>query len=542
VSAIRKKLGLAPAELERMVVQCWGLDPEPFEPAVTSCFGQALQIIEADGTWSARLNFEHIGYGAQKLEWAQTFHANPLVEWLYRSSVIERIQTHIDVRPMFALAPHIGELALPAHEEDIAPAVLEWASTLIASQRAGRRPHLITGAKALFQWAVEALLPGFWEADLDTLDTSYVRSRLGHAVTFLDVDRGPFTSSELVRIERALHSYPEWHRERALFYLCRDWGLRPIQLVLLRVEDFDADEAGPYIWVPSVKGIRRSRLRRSPKNLKKRYLTDAAASALSAYIENNISEVTRVRLKIADDANATTDQVEMLPVPLFPGGSRPRARTRRIYSDPALRPYALHSDALWISREIVGWSERLMLLAQPRGRDHQGTPSRMEFCASRFRRAKATSMVMSGHSPEDVAEALDHCTVANVQHYFRFNLELIDFVNASHNSSVEITEAVAFWSGRISSQDSLTALGDMRVANLGICKSIEVCQHHPTVTCYSCPKFRPFKEADHGAAQRVIEDLRDRVREHGTGPVRIQIDAALAGVHAVIKAIANDSR
>lgn len=533
-------LSIDPAELERLVAKCWGSDLELFERSVTTCFGQVVQLINADGTWSERLDFEHIGYGTHKLEWAREFHPNPLVEWIYRSNVIERIQTHIDVRPLFNIAPYISDLALPAEEKHIAPAVLEWASAIIAKERAARRPHLVTGAKALFQWAVEALLPGFSEADLDTLDTFYPRKKYGLAVTFLDEDRGPLTVSELACIERTLNSDPTWHRERALFYLCRDWGLRPIQLALLRVEDFGTDNAGPYIWVPGVKGIRRSRMRRSHKNLKKRYLTDEAAASLSAHIQNNTAELARIQLKVAKDVNADIAEVKVLPAALFPG-TRPPDRTRRFYTDRALRPYTLHSDSSRISSEIAGWSERLMIPARQTEDRGDGTAPLMTFSAYRFRRTKATAMVMSGHSPEDVAEALDHQGLDSVSHYFRFNSDLIDFVNASHNASVEIAEAVAFWSGRVSSRSSPLELGDMRVADLGICKTTGICPHHPTVTCYSCSKFRPFEEADHGAAQRVIEDLRDRIREEGTGPVRLQVDAALSGVRSVIEAIANDA-
>lgn len=528
---------ILPAELESLVAERWQLDFEPFEQCVSSCFGQRVPLVNADGAWVDRLYIEHLGYGVNKLEWAKCFHANPLVEWIYRSCVIERVQTHIDVRPMFGLASYLHKLKLPPSQKDIAPAFLEWASTVIVSERAARRPHIMAGAKAIFQWAVEALLPGFEEADLDALTPRYGRKSYSSAVTLLDGDQGPFTSNELVRIERSLQSNPEWSRERALFYLCRDWGLRPIQLALLRVDDLGKDAGGPYIRVPSVKGIRRSRLRRSPNNLKKRYLSDEAAEALGAYVHTNLDEVKRIQVKAANDLGIPLGVAEELPIPLFPG-SRSAIRTQCFYGDTALRPYTLHSDSNRLSGELRGWRDKL--LVPSRYQDDDGGSQVLEFSIYRFRRTKATSMVMNGHSPEDVAEALDHRTVATVQHYFRFNLDLIDFVNAAHNTSGEIAEAVAFWSGRITSNSSSSVFGAMRVANLGICKANEVCPHHPTVTCYSCPKFRPFKEADHKVAQQVIESLRNRMFEQGTGPVRQQVDSALAGVRAVIEAIAHD--
>lgn len=528
-----------PRDLERWVARVWGLDVEPFEAVVATCFGQEVPIINEGGRWTHRINVEHVGYGTKRFEWGKAFHANPLMEWVYRSVVVERIQTHIDVRSVFGIANCLNDLALAPSEADIAPAVLEWASQLIAQARVDRRDHLIHGVRAVFQWAVESLLPGFYEADLDTLATAQKAKKAGVAVTTLDPYDGPFTASELARIERALHNRAEWRRERAMYYLCRDWGLRPIQLALLRQEDFSRDPAGPYILVPSVKGPRRSHLRRSPKNLKKRYLSDEAANAISDYLSHSLDAVIRAQQIVAKDNGVPMAQIEKLPIPLFPG-KRPALRNRRFFASAALRPYTLHSDSGQLSREMVGWGARLALPGRYPDEGGGGTSTIMEISAYRFRRTKATAMVISGHSPEDVAEALDHMGTGSIEHYFRFNLDLIDFVNAAHNSSNEIKEAVAFWSCRLSSKTSKGLHKEMRVANLGICKAIAVCPHHPTVTCYSCPKFRPFKEADHGAALRAIEGLRGHVHEHGTGPVRHQVDAALAGVRAVIEAIRNE--
>jgi len=491
-------------------------------------------LIDSYGRWTDRLDIEHLGYGVNKFEWGASFHAHPLVEWIYRSCVIERVQTHIDVRPVFDLAPYVQRLPLSDHEENIAPAFLEWASSVVATECAAGRMHIATGAKAVFHWAVEALLPGFYEADLERVNPRYGRKKYSSVVTLLDGTAGPFTASELVRVEQRLKSNPDWRRERALFYLCRDWGLRPIQLALLRVDDLGSDAVGPYIRVPSVKGVRRSRMRRLPQNLKKRYLSDEAADALQAYVRNNLAEVKQIQLKAASDIGVALAEVERLPVPLFPGG-RSAIRNRRFYADTALRPYTLHPDSNRLSGELRGWGDRLRVQARYEG--NEGGGERMEFSAYRFRRTKATSMVLGGHTPEDVAEALDHKTVATVQHYFRFNLDLIDFVNAAHNTSAEITDAVGYWSGRLTSDVPHASSDVMRVADLGICKANQVCPHHPTVTCYSCPKFRPFKEADHTVAKRNIEDLRDRMFEQGTGPVRRQVDSALAGVRAVIEAI-----
>src|SRR5205085_4603184 len=131
-----------------------------------------------------------------------------------------------------------------------------------------------------------------------------------------------------------------------------------------------------------------------------------------------------------------------------------------------------------VSKEIATWSDTLSI--EPVGEGSRA--SRMSISAYRFRRTKGTSMVLCGHSPEEVAEALDHQSTSAVRHYFNFNRDLIDFVNSAHSASEEITEAVAFWSGRLASPEAKLAAQDSRVAHLGICKLGAPCPHHPTVT------------------------------------------------------------
>lgn len=512
----------------------WGFEIEPFEPDVRTCFGQTIRVIGDDGGWVDELRFENIGYKTETLRWGQRFHSSSIVEWMFRACAVERMQTHADVKPIFELAPLLKRLPSDLSGEKVASAVVAWAFELMRSSEFSGRPHIALGAKALCSWAVELLLPGFSDDDLNFPKLSVGRRKGSAAVTLLDQESGPFSFAEMRAIEGALHRDPAWIRPRALFYLCRDWGLRPIQLALLREEDFGDDLLGPYINVPSVKGIRRSKARRAKGNFKKRYLSDEAASALRAQVDGNEARVDSLLRAIGAQERMSAEVLASLPRPMFPMGGFSK-RIVRYLDDPKLRPYALHSSSGVITREA---REISLLINIPRASVSKGSDrSFLNVSAYRFRHTKAMSMVMTGHSPLDVAEALDHESADSVKHYFDFSFDLLHFVNESHKASKEISEAVSAWRGRFASEVERADPREMRVAHLGICKASSPCPHHPTVTCYTCSKFRPYRDADHSEAERAIASLKNETELGSTGPVRIQIDAALNGVRAVIQAV-----
>ncbi len=509
------------------------IDVEPIDAAVITSFGQRLDTIGRDGAWAREIQFFHVGYGTWKLKWGQSFHPNAAVEWIFRSCVVERMQTHVDVRPLFDIAPLLKELELSSDGTEVAGAILKWVRRIVIREAEAGRPQLAAGAKAIFQWCVEQGLPEFEEGDLESIKQPRSHRRRDHATLYLDQDTGPLTNEELRRFEEAISQREGWTRQRALFYLCRDWGVRPIQLALMRIDDFGTDDVGNFVLVPSVKGVRRSRKRRATSNMRKRYVSAETATALAEHIAETTATIKQLRARLSRSLKAPRAQVDAVPIPMFPSiGSEAKVRT--MWDDQALRPYVMHPRSGQISREIVQIGVALQLKRSDRDAEDV-----VQLSAYRLRRTKATAMVISGHSPEDVAEALDHQGVCAVRHYFRFSNDLIDFVNAAHATSADIKEAAEAWSGRLRPSGDPCA-GEVRVANLGICSRSDPCPYHPTVSCYACHKFQPFKDANHRQARRVILQLRDTIAEQSTGPVKMQLDRALAGANAVIEAVQND--
>ncbi|MBB6155149.1 hypothetical protein HDC30_002372 [Pseudomonas sp. JAI115] len=145
-------------------------------------------------------------------------------------------------------------------------------------------------------------------------------------------------------------------------------------------------------------------------------------------------------------------------------------------------------------------------------------------------------MVLSGASPDEVAEALDHINLNSIKHYFRYNLELQEFINTTHMASPEINSAVQMWNGKFTDKTTdRSALTS--ISSLGLCSLTEPCPFHPTVTCYACPKFRPGRHADHEAALADITKFQQMLGNTSTGAMAQQVEAAIHGAQAVIIAV-----
>lgn len=515
------------------------IDVEWFPVSVTTVFGQSIPLVDSDGEWVDEVVIEHIGFGISKFRWSCRFHQNDYIEWIIRSWIVDRIETRLDIRPNITVAMRIASLEVCNEDpREVEGALHAWLDALVTEGGLAGQEQLVSGARLLYRWGLEEGLPGFEELKLASLQWGSAFRNHRQLVAMRDVESGPYTRAELGLLEAELaRSSKVTSRQRALFLLCRDWGFRPIQLALLRVEDYGEDELGPFLMVPSVKGIRRSRLRRASSNMVKRYIADDSAQAVrtqlaDAHIQARDAQERMDRL-VGDRACLAQP-----PLALFPAQCRSEDRLMRFCNDPAIYEYVLHSDSCQISRELA---KLTYILGVPNHRalvgaeDTEGADP-LYVTAYRLRRTKGTSLVLAGEPPEAVAEALDHEGVDSVKHYFRYSRDLHDFINATSAASPNIEEAVRLWSGRFEEDDQVEP-GDTTVRSLGRCKRKSPCPHHPAVTCYSCHSFRPRKDADHAGALEDIEELQRRVSQCSTGPVPLQLEVEMHSARSLIIAI-----
>jgi len=255
-----------------------GVPVGSFPRFIRTCHGQVVEVRSIDATWVENIYKEVICYGKQTIRWGQRIHPHPIIEWATRKFVLQKLQRVIAINPVQALLDAIPSLSLPetGGAIEFENAILKWIRVKVSEARASRRPELQEGVIAWATMCVDLELYGFGERLLVLLEdrTSTQRGRRDR-VTMFDEFEGPYTPEELGRIDDALRNAPEvTSTHRALIGLCRDWGLRPIQIALLTADDVGADHGGPYVQVTSVKGKIRSRMRRNPGNFRKRYVTD----------------------------------------------------------------------------------------------------------------------------------------------------------------------------------------------------------------------------------------------------------------------------
>ncbi len=534
---------LCPDELTKFVAKAYSIDVEAFPDFVRSRFGQEVSLMRKDGKWRDTIYVEHLGYRSVKIPWKESFNEHPLLEWAFRTWMIERMELRIDLSPAIHLAKQLRSFQMPSTKESTKniDALFNWALEISLRGATEKDPDSVVGIRLFYAWCVEEGLPFFderkmsllWEIGLPTHGSE-------HLVSLLDPIDGPHSIDELRQIESALELDPKLIRERALYYLCRDWGLRPIQLALLREADIGTDEVGSFVEVPSVKGVKRAALRRHKTNLKRRHISPETANALRALVKFNKPLIVQIRKSIVQKNKGLANAVEELPSPLFPS-LRSRQRLARFLGDDALREYTLHCDSNFISHLMRSLTDRLAI---PRSRGNNGRNREdvlplLEINCYRLRRTKGTSMVLNGASPDEVAEALDHTSTDSISHYFKFNRDLILYVDAAHSASREIAAAVEQWSGKLLVRTEGTEKEGPKVSGLGVCKRDSPCPYHPTVTCYACQSFRPYLDANHEGARDSIQDLRVGIGEKSTGPVKRQLDEAYIGAQAVIEAVKN---
>lgn len=505
---------------------------EEFPGEITTVFGQVLKLIKkSQQAWSDRLDVEHIGYGNLKLKWGARFHNDDYIEWMVRRLIIEKLQSGVNLRPLVELAMLLPELVVNSDigAESVERAIYDWASKIVMHGTL----DAITGARHLYEWAWGEGLPGFTEIRWEDLKSSRpIVGKNSPLVTMRDVVAGPFTREELDSIEARISEVSiVTARQRAQFRLCRDWGLRPVQLALMRVEDFSQDDGGPFVMICSVKG-KRARHRRNKANMVKRYIAPDTAVAIKEQIKAAAAECASILKLVEDFQRRGNKEMIVPPQPLFPARDRSSRRVENFCSNARIFDYVLHSDSGAISNDIVRLTSQLAV-TNNRAKIFSGPGRILEISAYRLRRTKGTSLVLAGHSAEEVAEALDHATTGTVKHYFRYSIEFHSFINQVHQSSPEITAAEAAWSGRIV-EEVVAARGTRRVAKLGLCMRTSICPLHPTVSCYGCGQFRPSSTADHAESLSNLLDLQKDLKDHSTGLMPSQLDAAVRGAKELI--------
>lgn len=529
-----------PAEVLQSATLSSMVDLQVVPETTRSVFGQKIRLIDSKGAWAEEIRLEHVGYTQKRISWGTAFSECDYLEWILRLWIVDRIETSTDTRPIKELTNALRDFhPLSVDADNFAIELFEFFIELMPTLIARKREACCAGVRSFFRWAVDIGLPGFDEQDADALQAMGPSryTAVSPLVALRDPSQGPYTASEIRTLNHAVAASTKISgRQRALFLLCRDWGVRPVQIALLRPADIGEDEVGPYLMVPSVKGIRRSRLRRAPVNMVRRHIADDTAEALANQARSAPDQCSKV-LDRLEPIMKRFGLNEPPPMALFPCRDRQELRLERFCSDQAIYEFTLHADSTVLSNEVKELGDTLAI-PTTRSDARRQVEEAMYLSCYRLRRTKGTSLVLAGHTADEVAEALDHNRVETISHYFRYSKDLHRFINETAANSVEIMNAVQDWQGRLRPVSPMVEKANfLRVGSLGLCTLGKPCPHHPTVTCYACRSFHPDIDADHEAALRSIRQYKDQLSSEATGPLRGQLEGEVNGALSLINAI-----
>lgn len=344
----------------------------------------------------------------------------------------------------------------------------------------------------------------------------------------MDDARGPFTREEVSVLSGEVDNPSLPLEFRLVLDLCLCFGLRPIQISLLRRKDFikNYKTGVSYLNVPRVKQNSRSRR----VQFSSRILTERTASLIQVYI----------------DSTHNPDGIDSAELPLFINpnpihlerdgnalGSHYWEDTERLSSDY----FSSDSKQAILYQKSSGkinyilWGNEHRLPLSPR------TGKKFSLCAYRFRYTVGTQAVMSGCSPEELADLLDHNDTNSIKHYFRFTNEMWEILENATLSRIEQKQFTAAWMREGDLVNNIYSfVCEPRNFNvIGKCSAQSICFEEPAIACYSCERFCPNKDVSaHESALDGLVERKERLLTISTSNVVSVIDQAIAGCRAAI--------
>lgn len=350
----------------------------------------------------------------------------------------------------------------------------------------------------------------------------------------VDEELGPFTREEMRVLNGALKNESIFIVDRLILALCIQFGLRSIQISLLKEEDFveDAELGFCYLNVPRLKQKGQTFRR---ELFTKRPVDDELAGLIKRVLKHN-SEAYK-------DLNLENPPLIYRKYIDYVHGSRGSSKAKegckgvflRVshvgeFKTDQQRSYIYHLPPSSLNYRLHGVMEELPL--SPRtGKPFHLTPYR-------FRYTVGTNAVMEGMTEEEVAYLLDHSSTLCVKHYFRYTREMWELLENATRKRTEQRHFTAAWSrekdlsGNIYGKE---VIEPSAFTAIGRCHKKAACYLEPAVACYACDEFCPNKDkVSHNNALTSLKKRKQVVAD--TSPVTLtkQLDEAIAGCEAAI--------
>ncbi|QBQ95928.1 site-specific integrase [Paraburkholderia pallida] len=416
------------------------------------------------------------------------------------------------------------------HPAELADALRAHVSAAIEHLRARKRMQEFYCLRDWYRRSSDVLsCLGFDEEYALELDQIHVPGReSGIAVELEDEESGPLWDVEVSVLQHAIlddHSSEREHvMQRAAAALGLAFGRNPSNYCLLREEDLKNALAGfevPPQWVLSIPRIKKPGI--GPR---------------AAFIDERVDERLVQIIQDLIESNRVI-KCGQSPRPLFM-----RSTPDPWFDETGVSEYKYHLP-IDVYRNLLSRFVDRLNLKSPR------TNERLFITPRRLRYTFATTMVERGVARRTLAAMLDHSDTQHVQVYYSLKGKRLTRI-LDRAAALRLGPLMKLFKGRIveSAADStngekpektVTFLGAEHVVDpvdIGGCGKKKSCQLDPPFTCYCCPQFEPFVEADHDAVLTELLATREERRKKYSLQIAIQLDDVIYAVCEVIMEVA----
>lgn len=341
-------------------------------------------------------------------------------------------------------------------------------------------------ARALYVWGAHIVqLPDFDPQIAFALKGIRIPGALkGQKVMSGDPEEGPFVSEEVLLVDQAIKDGKGEPHDLVIVQLLVELGLRPIQM--LRARAF---------------GL-------------KRYEANSLESGIPQLLIRYTLEIPRAKgrgeYRVEETRPISTLLASRLQALMPPGGDKD---TRLFWW---MDEYAVADN---IARVIVRWVKAVGLISPLTHEKLRTTPTR-------FRYTLATEAARDGASRTQIAHLLFHTDLQNVEVYIDAAGSVMDQIEDKLNNAFG-SDIDHFLGKVVSAHDAepfdglvkrvvpgvFPQLPEAPVLPLGLGACGQNIQHHglcklaPPITCYLCPKFAAFREADHKSVGDALDKM-----------------------------------
>ena len=381
------------------------------------------------------------------------------------------------------------------------------------------RNNLISCRTGLNAWA-DGSFPGLEAGLTDHVNRIRVgRSEMGRAVRELCPVRGPFSQTEEAALIRWLHeAYADGVlslQAYAILLLMVEFGCRPIEIGALRAGDvLDAQSSQPHqLAIPTAKGgrgyrasFRTMELRTDLYALLKQVIAEGQAAVAQTWGQP-------IRPRISKQ------------IPLFVGKRVHAAGDSEGFEHRLTKMQRTYDIDVW---NHIKWSIRNCPVTTERLRGDL-----LPISLYRFRRTVATRLAEAGASDETIAAVLGHDNFSSLQDYTAHTYadqEASDAIMVEAWRPIMERVADRLLESPIPGQARIKVSRNDEVGNCA-----QLCGGG-ILTCYLCPKFRPFVHAQHERALGYAESLKQSRIDHGmSGPEVDSLDQSISAINATIR-------